>query len=66
MKTNFKFLKLSLVCLISFTFFNCDDDSNDDYSTPEPLTIVETAQASESLSSLVAAVVEAGLVPGLS
>ena len=66
MKTNFKFLRLSLVCLITLSFFNCDDDSNDDYNnTPEPLTIVETAQATESLSSLVAAVVEAGLVDTL-
>lgn len=65
MKTNFKFLRLSLVCLIILSFFNCDDDSNDDYNTPEPLTIVETAQATESLSSLVAAVVEAGLVDAL-
>ena len=66
MKTNFNFLRLSLVCLITLSFFNCDDDSNDDYSnTPEPLTIVETAQATESLSSLVAAVVEAGLVDTL-
>ena len=54
MKTNFNFLRLSLVCLITLLFFNCDDDSNDDYNnTPEPLTIVETAQATESLSSLV-------------
>ena len=66
MKTNFNFLRLSLVCLITLLFFNCDDDSNDDYNnTPEPLTIVETAQATESLSSLVAAVVEAGLVDTL-
>jgi uncharacterized surface protein with fasciclin (FAS1) repeats len=66
MRTNFKFLRLSLVCLITLSFFNCDDDSNDDYNnTPEPLTIVETAQATESLSSLVAAVVEAGLVDTL-
>lgn len=66
MKTNFKFLRLSLVCLITLLFFNCDDDSNDDYNNmPDPLTIVETAQATESLSSLVAAVVEAGLVDTL-
>ena len=66
MKTNFNFLRLSLVCLITLLFFNCDDDSNDDYNnTPDPLTIVETAQATESLSSLVAAVVEAGLVDTL-
>ena len=66
MRTNFKLLRLSFLCLITFSFFNCDDDSNDDYNnTPEPLTIVETAQATESLSSLVAAVVEAGLVDAL-
>ena len=66
MKTNFNFLRLSLVCLITLLFFNCDDDSNDDYNNmPESLTIVETAQATESLSSLVAAVVEAGLVDTL-
>ena len=52
MKTNFNLLKLSLVCLITLSFFNCDDDSNDGYdNTPEPLTIVETAQSSELLSS---------------
>lgn len=66
MKTNFNFLRLSLVCLITLLFFNCDEDSNDDYNNmPDPLTIVETAQATESLSSLVAAVVEAGLVDTL-
>lgn len=66
MRIYFKLLRLSLVCLISLSFFNFDDYSNDDYNnTPEPLTIVETAQATESLSSLVTAIVEAGLVDAL-
>jgi len=61
------FKKLSLLVLAVFAFNAC---SNDDDTTPvvipQPLNIVETAQATADLSSLVAAVVEAGLATTLS
>ena len=62
--------KLSLLFLATFVLWSCSDD--DDASTPTPtptpttLNIVETAQATASLSSLVAAVVEADLAITLS
>jgi uncharacterized surface protein with fasciclin (FAS1) repeats len=52
----YAFLALNL-----FTFTACDDDD----STPEALTIVETAQATADLSILVDAVTQAGLASTL-
>lgn len=58
---------LSLVFLAFVTLWSCSDD--DDATTPtetQELNIVETAQATPSLSILVEAVVQAGLVDDLS
>ncbi|WP_397362169.1 fasciclin domain-containing protein [Olleya sp. R77988] len=58
--------KLSLLFLATFVLWSCSDD--DDTATPEPqaLNIVETAQATPSLSLLVEAVIQADLVDALS
>lgn len=62
--------KLSLLFLATFVLWSCsdDDDASTPMTTPTPTTlnIVETAQATASLSSLVAAVVEADLAITLS
>ena len=58
MKFN-KFLNISniIILVLAMTFSSCsnDDDNNTPISDPDPLNIVETAQATEALSSLVAA-----------
>jgi len=68
MKTMKTIKKLSLLALAVITFAAC---SNDDDVTPmvdagPTLNIVETAQATSSLSILVDAVIQAGLVDALS
>ena len=61
---NFKILALFLVAAIIFT--SCDDDNDDVVVAPQPMNIVETAQATPELSILVDAVVKANLVDALS
>ena len=56
MKLQFIFYAL-LTLTLSFTSCNKDDD--DDFITPDPLNIVEAAMATEDLSSLVGALVQA-------
>jgi len=60
--------KLPLLVLVVLVSFACSDD--DDNNTPpvmiQEMNIVETAQGTESLSSLVAAVLEANLATTLS
>ncbi|WGD34055.1 fasciclin domain-containing protein [Olleya sp. YS] len=58
--------KLSLLFLATFVLWSCSDDDDAPTPTPLPLNIVETAQATPSLSILVEAVVQAGLVDALS
>ncbi len=57
---------LLLVVLLSFSCSNDDDNNNQMVDPPQDLNIVETAQTSDELTSLVAAVIEAGLVDVLS
>lgn len=64
LKTIKKLPLLLLVVLVSFSCSNDDDNNND--PTPQELNIVETAQATADLSSLVAAVLEANLATTLS
>ncbi|MFH4968842.1 fasciclin domain-containing protein [Gaetbulibacter sp. M240] len=61
---NFKILTLFLVAAITFT--SCDNDNDDVVVAPQPMNIVETAQATPELSILVDAVVKADLVDALS
>ncbi|MCB0651946.1 MAG: fasciclin domain-containing protein [Saprospiraceae bacterium] len=61
---NLKFLFSGLLILSLFTFTSCDD-TDDPTPTPEPKDIVETAMATDDLSMLVDAVVQAGLVETL-
>ena len=44
-----------LILAVAIVFSACSDDDENTTPTPEPLNIVETAQATEDLSSLVAA-----------
>ena len=68
MKTLKTFKNLPLLLLVVLVSFSCNDDDDDNNSNPMPqeLNIVETAQATADLSSLVAAVVEANLAATLS
>lgn len=52
-----KFIKPTTLALLAltFTFVACSDDDENPTTTPDPLNIVETAQASADLTSLVAA-----------
>ncbi len=62
MKTLKKMKNLPLLLLVVLVSFSCsDDDNNDPMIMPQEFNIVETAQSTPILSSLVAAVVEAGL-----
>jgi len=56
-----KKLPLLILTLAVFITFSCSED-DDTMTEPQELSIVETAQATADLSSLVAAVVEADLV----
>lgn len=60
--------KLSLLFLATFVLWSCsnDDDGSTPTNPPSTLNIVETAQATADLSSLVAAVIEANLTTTLS
>ncbi|RAJ12987.1 fasciclin domain-containing protein [Olleya aquimaris] len=59
--------KLSLLFLATFVLWSCsDDDDATQQPMPQQLNIVATAQATPSLSILVEAVVQAGLVDALS
>ncbi|MGB6267818.1 MAG: fasciclin domain-containing protein [Olleya sp.] len=58
--------KLSLLFLATFVLWSCSNDDDAPTPTPQPLNIVETAQATPSLSILVDAVIQAGLVDALS
>ncbi|WP_034057472.1 fasciclin domain-containing protein [Lacinutrix jangbogonensis] len=60
--------KLSILLLVVTLFWSCsnDDDNNVAVNTPVALNIVQTAQATGDLSSLVAAVIEADLATTLS
>jgi len=60
--------KLSLLIIALVLFWSCtsDDDNSTSFNLPQPMNIVETAQANADLSSLVAAVVEADLAATLS
>ena len=44
-----------LLLAVAIIFSACSDDDDNTTQTPDPLNIVETAQATEDLSSLVAA-----------
>lgn len=69
MKTLNKMKNLPLLLLVVLLSFSCsnDDDNNDPIVVePQEFNIVETAQSTPVLSSLVAAVIEAGLVNTLS
>ncbi|MBT8393406.1 MAG: fasciclin domain-containing protein [Flavobacteriaceae bacterium] len=57
---------LLVVILVSFSCSNDDDNNNQMVEPPQELNIVETAQTSDELTSLVAAVIEADLVDVLS
>jgi len=63
-----KNLKKFSIAVLAFTlFFSCSiDDDGTPTQTPEPMNIVETAQATADLSILVDALVQAGLVNALS
>lgn len=61
---NLKFFFLGLMCLNLFMFTSCGDDEEDD-PTSVVVDIVATAGATDNLSSLVAAVTQAGLVETL-
>lgn len=61
-----KFLPLLILTLVVFVSFSCSEDDDPILIDPQELNIVETAQATGDLSSLVAAVVEANLVTTLS
>ncbi len=58
---------LSLLLLLAgmFTFSSCGSDDDTPEPTPDPLDIVETAQATANLSILVDAVTQAGLADAL-
>jgi len=60
--------KLSILMLVVTLFWSCsnDDDNTTTTPTPQPLNIVQTAQATGDLSILVEAVIQAGLVDALS
>ncbi|MGB1211256.1 MAG: fasciclin domain-containing protein [Lacinutrix venerupis] len=60
--------KISLALLAITLFWSCSDDDDATSTVPvtQPLNIVETAQATPSLSVLVDAVIQAGLVDALS
>ncbi|KAA3639376.1 MAG: fasciclin domain-containing protein [Bacteroidetes bacterium] len=62
-KLNFLFLALLAVSFLTFT--SCEDEGDDPIPTPEPKDIVETAMATDDLSILVDAVVQADLVATL-
>ena len=67
MKTLKTIKKLPLLLLVVLVSFSCsNDDDNNDNPVPQELNIVETAQATADLSSLVAAVLEADLATTLS
>ncbi len=67
MKTLKTIKKLPLLFLVVLVSFSCsNDDDNNDNPAPQELNIVETAQATADLSSLVAAVLEANLATTLS
>lgn len=57
---------LSLAFLAIVTFWSCSDDDDATVMEPQQLNIVETAQATPSLSILVEAVIQADLVNALS
>lgn len=62
-----KLKNISLLLFAVFTIYSCsDEDTETPQENPQTLNIVETAQATADLSSLVAAVVEADLVATLS
>ncbi|WP_028289524.1 fasciclin domain-containing protein [Olleya sp. ITB9] len=58
--------KLSLLFLATFAFVSCSDDDDAQQMQEQQLNIVETAQATPSLSILVEAAVQVGLVDALS
>ncbi|WP_289045068.1 fasciclin domain-containing protein [uncultured Olleya sp.] len=58
--------KLSLLFLATFSFVSCSDDDDAQQMQEQQLNIVETAQATPSLSILVEAAVQVGLVDALS
>lgn len=62
--SSFKLYHLALLFLAFATFSSCGDD--DDDNEPMELSIVETAQGDEDLSTLVAALTQADLVTTLS
>ena len=68
MKTLKTMKNLSLLLVVVLLSFSCsnDDDNNNPMGEPQELNIVETAQATPILSSLVDALVEAGLDDTLS
>ncbi len=62
----FKFLLLGIIAFGSLTFTSCGDDAEPTVDpTPDPLDIVETAQETDNLSTLVAALTQANLVSTL-
>ncbi len=61
-----KQLPLLILTLVVFVSFSCSEDDDPVIVIPQELNIVETAQATADLSSLVAAVVEADLATTLS
>ncbi len=62
---NFKFLTCLFLFAGLFTFTSCDDDEAMPDPEPTPMNIVETAQATDDLSLLVDALVQADLVSTL-
>ena len=68
MKTLKTMKNLSLLLVVVLLSFSCsnDDDNNNPMVEPQELNIVQTAQSSDALSSLVAAVIEAGFDDELS
>lgn len=62
-----KIKNISLLFFAVFALYSCtDEDTETPQENPQALNIVETAQATSDLSSLVAAVIEADLVTTLS
>ena len=62
---NTKLFLLGFLALNMFLFTSCEDEVVEPTPTPDPLNIVETAVATEDLSTLVDALTQAGLVSTL-
>ncbi|WP_047244767.1 fasciclin domain-containing protein [Maribacter thermophilus] len=59
MKFLLQLKNLLLLTSITIVLWSCDKDANDNTDLPETMTIVETAQAEDALSSLVSALMTA-------